>query len=55
MRPSASSNEVFDACPALSDALIAVSEKRAGSLEAKDFLAVARVARRYSFNRDESP
>jgi hypothetical protein len=54
IKPSDSSKAVFDACPRLKEALLAVASKRSGSLEAQDFLAVTRVARRYSFNREES-
>jgi hypothetical protein len=54
IKPSDSSKAVFDACPRLKEALLAVASKRSGSLEAQDFLTVARVARRYSFNREES-
>ncbi|MGA2409823.1 MAG: P-loop NTPase fold protein, partial [Candidatus Binataceae bacterium] len=43
------------ACPALKQALVSVSmQKREGRLQVTELLAVARVARRYSFNREES-
>jgi hypothetical protein len=46
--------KALDACPALESALQEVAKIRKNSMTAADALTVTRVARRYSFNREES-
>jgi hypothetical protein len=53
--PAGPFKTALEACAALRDAVGSVAIRRGGRMAVAELLAVARVARRYSFNREESP